>query len=100
MEFYKQGKVLTINAGDTLDLGAAEYNHKAAIITTLNPTSSGLVGIKFYTKGKKSIEVDFMPSSASGGEFPVTAFTNSLIPVRLAQIHNKDTFAFKVILFN
>jgi len=101
MEFYKEGRVLTIAPSTILDLGAAQYNHKAAVITTFNPTTSNTVGLKFYTKGTKSTQAVFIAASAAGGDVLTTNFTNNLIPVRLAEIDNQDaTFSLTVTLFN
>ena len=101
MEFYKEGRVLTIAPSTILDLGAAQYNHKAAVITTFNPTVTSLVGLKFYTKGTKSTQAAFVPASPTNGDILTTNFTNNLIPVRLAEIDNQDaTFSLTVILFN
>ena len=101
MEFYKEGKVLTIAPSTVLDLGAAEYNHKAAIITTFNPSTANTVGLKFYTKGTKSTQVVFIAASVDGGDVITTNFTNNLIPVRLAEIDNQDTiYGLRVTLFN
>ena len=101
MEFYKEGRVLTIAPNTTLDLGAAQYNHKAAVITTLNTFSANTVGLKFYTKGTKSTQATFIAASAVGGDVLTTNFTNNLIPVRLAEIQNQDSvFSLTVTLFN
>ena len=101
MEFYKEGRVLTIAPNTTLDLGAAQYNHKAAIIVSFNTLLSGLVGLKFYTKGTKSNQVQFIGASVGNGDVLASNFTNNLIPVRLAEIANLDsTYALTVTLFN
>ena len=101
MEFYKEGRVLTIAPSTILDLGAAQYNHKGVIITTFNPSTSIAVGLKFYTKGTKSTQAVFIAASAAGGDVLTTNFTNNLTPVRLAEIDNQDaTFSLRVILFN
>ena len=101
MEFYKEGRVLTIAPNATLDLGAAQYNHKAAVIVSGGPTATNTVTLKFFTKGTKSTGVAFTHASYIGAEAQMTSFTNNLIPVRLAEIKNDDPAAsLTVTLFN
>ena len=59
MEFYKEGRVLTLATGTTLDLSAAQYNHKAVLIVSEAPAGGDTISIKFYTKGVKSAAVLF-----------------------------------------
>lgn len=101
MEFYKEGRVLTVAPNTTLDLGPAQYNHKAALIVSLNPLSTAAVNLKFYTKGTKSTSVTFTAVSAENLDVITNNFTNNLIPVRLAEITNSDlNYSIKVTLFN
>ena len=101
MEFYKEGRVLTIAPNTTLDLGAAQYNHKGAVIVSNGPLATNTVTLKFFTKGRKSTEVAFTHASHIGGEASISSFTNNLIPVRLAEIKNDDaSFSLTVTLFN
>jgi hypothetical protein len=93
MEFYKEGRVLGITANTRLDLGAAQFNHKAAIILQI----SGNAKLEFYTKGTVSGGVTM---AASGDTIQGTAFTNSLIPVRLAAVTPDNSGTGKIILFN
>ena len=93
MEFYKEGRVLGITANTRLDLGAAQFNHKAAIILQ----TSGNAKLEFYTKGTVSGGVTM---AASGDTIQGTAFTNSLIPVRLAAVTPDNSGTGKIILFN
>jgi hypothetical protein len=101
MEFYKEGRVLTIAPNATLDLGAAQYNHKGAIIVSDGATATTTVTLKFFTKGTKSTGASFTHASYVGGEASISSFTNNLIPVRLAEIKNDDaTASLTVTLFN
>jgi hypothetical protein len=57
MEFYKEGRVLTVLAGTTLDLGEAQYNHKAVFIVSDAATINDIINnsltlcqIKIYSK--------------------------------------------------
>lgn len=86
MEFYKEGRVLTVLAGTTLDLGAAQYNHKGVIIVSEAPSGADTINIKFYTKGAKSTAVPFAASPYADSTMTSSIFTNALIPVRLAEI--------------
>lgn len=101
MEFYKEGRVLTIAPSATLDLGEAQYNHKAAIISSFNPFSSNTVQLKFYSNGKKSTAVSFGASGFADDSISANNFTNNLISVRLAEIINNDaTYGIRVLLLN
>ena len=101
MEFYKEGRVLTVLAGTTLDLGAAQYNHKAALIISEAPSPTDVINIKFYTKGTKSAAVPLSPPPHIDGTITNAIFTNALIPVRLAEISTVGaTYAIRVTLFN
>ena len=101
MEFYKEGQVLTIAPNATLDLGAAQYNHKAVFIVSDAPTLSDTINIKFYTKGTKSQAVPFVPACYVDGSMTNTIFTNALIPVRLSEISTVGaTYSIRVTLFN
>lgn len=107
MEFYKEGKVLTVNVGDTLDLSSAVYNHKAAIIK-MNGTSLGgasTVQIKFWNKTNKTEPMSLSPIADIAGiiDARTDVFTNMFIPARLAEIiYSTGTAGTKidVILFN
>ena len=102
MEFYKEGRVLTIANGTTLDLGSAQYNHKGAIIVSANPSaSSDAVVLKFYSKGAKTAGVTFTAAALTPGDVQLTSFVNNLIPVRLAEIDaTAATAPIRVTLFN
>ena len=92
MEFYKEGKVLGITANTRLDLGTAQYNHKAAMIL-----SDAACKVEFYTKGAVSAGVTL----GAGSIQPVTnLFTNALIPARLAAVTPDVSGTGKIILFN
>ena len=93
MEFYKEGRVLGITANTRLDLGAAQFNHKAAIILQ----ASGNATLQFYTKGTVSAG---MTLGAGGDTILGTGFTNSLIPVRLASVTPDTSGTGKIVLFN
>lgn len=92
MEFYKEGRVLGITANTRLDLGASQFNHKAAMVL-----SDADCKLEFYTKGAISGGITF----GAGGQNPVTnVFTNALIPVRLAAVTPTTGGTGKIILFN
>ena len=92
MEFYKEGRVLGITANTRLDLGAAQYNHKAAMIL-----SEAECKLEFYTKGAVSAGVTFGPA----GLTPLNnVFTNALIPARLAAVTPSTGGNGQIILFN
>lgn len=93
MEFYKEGRVLGITANTRLDLGAAQFNHKAAIILQVN----GNAKLEFYTKGTISGGITL---AAGGDTISGTAFTNGLIPARLASVTPDAAGTGKIILFN
>jgi hypothetical protein len=93
MEFYKEGRVLGITANTRLDLGAASFNHKAAIILQ----AGGNAKLEFYTKGAISGGITM---AAGGVEINGNAFTNYLIPVRLAGVTPDASGTGKIILFN
>jgi hypothetical protein len=90
MEFYKEGKVLTLSANQTLDLSSATYNHKAVYLiakSVASNTAGVNLNVKYYTKGAKSSVVIFSGIPDVINETAITTtFTNSLIPVRLAEI--------------
>ena len=86
MEFYKEGQVLTVLAGTTLDLSAAQYNHKGVFIVSEAGGGGDTINIKFYTKGVKSAAVPFFASSYADSTMNTNLFTNALIPVRLSEI--------------
>jgi len=101
MEFYKEGRVFTVAPGITLDLGAAQYNHKGAIIISEAPSGGDTINIKFYTKGDKSTAVPFGVSPYKDNTASSNLFTNALIPVRLAEISTVGaTDPIRVTLFN
>lgn len=102
MEFYKEGRVLTIANGTTLDLSSAQYNHKAAIIVSANPAAStDIVALKFYSKGTKTAGVSFSAAALPPADVLLTGFVNNLIPVRLAEIDaTQATSPIRVTLFN
>lgn len=92
MEFYKEGRVLGITANTRLDLGTAQYNHKAAMVLT-----DAECKLEFYTKGAVSSGVTF----AAGGLTPSTSvFTTLLIPARVAAVTPSTAGNGKIILFN
>ena len=93
MEFYKEGKVLGITANTRLDLGGSSLNHKAAIILQ----AGGNAKLEFYTKGAVSGGITL---AAAGDVISGAAFTNALIPVRLAGVTPDATGTGKIILFN
>lgn len=92
MEFYKEGKVLGITANTKLDLGASQFNHKAAIVL-----SDASCKLEFYTKGTISSGITL---GAGGSVFATSLFTNALIPVRLASVTPDTGGNGKIILFN
>ena len=92
MEFYKEGKVLPITANVRLDLGAAQFNHKAAMIL-----SDANCKLEFYTKGTVSDGITF---GAGGSIFTSNTFTSALIPARLAAVTPATGGTGKIILFN
>jgi hypothetical protein len=92
MEFYKEGQVLGITANTRLNLGAAQFNHKAAIVM-----SDGNCKLEFYTKGAVSAGITFGAGQLNP---PTSAFTNALIPVRLAAVTPSTGGDGKIILFN
>ena len=92
MEFYREGKVLGITANTRLDLGSAEYGHKAAMILC-----SELCKVEFYTKGKLSDGVTFGAGSINPN---TNVFTNALMPVRLAAVTPDTGGDGHIILFN
>lgn len=101
MEFYKEGRVFTVAPGTTLDLGAAEYNHKAVFIVSDAATISDIINIKFYTKGVKSAAVPFSPACYIDNSMTNTIFTNAIIPVRLSEISTVGAASsIRVTLFN
>jgi len=102
MEFYKEGRVLTIANGTTLDLGSAQYNHKAAIIVSTNPAgSTDNIVLKFYSKGVKTAGVTFAAAALAPSDVLLTNFVNNLIPVRLAEIDaTAAANSIRVTLFN
>ena len=101
MEFYKEGRVLTVLPGITLDLGAVQYNHKGLIIVSEAPSGGDTINIKFYTKGAKSAAVPFFASTYADSTMTSSIFTNALIPVRLAEISTVGAMSnITVTLFN
>jgi hypothetical protein len=101
MEFYKEGRVLTLATGTTLDLSAAQYNHKAAIILSEAPSGGDTITIKFYTQGAKSAAVPFSASTYADSSMSSNAFTNALIPVRLSEINTSGAiYNITVTLFS
>lgn len=100
MEFYKEGNVITVNNGTTLNLSSAVYNHKAAVIVS-QAASGEFVRLKFWSKGQATAGVTFTASAAGDDTAIFSSFTNNLIPVRLAEIDTTAATApMKVILFN
>jgi hypothetical protein len=93
MEFYKEGKVLGITANTRLDLGTAQFNHKAAVILQ----AGGSAKLEFYTKGTLSGGITL---AAGGDALSGIGFTNQLIPVRLAGVTPSTGGTGKIILFN
>jgi hypothetical protein len=101
MEFYKEGRVFTIAPGTTLDLDAAQYNHKAVFIVSDAATINDIINIKFYTKGVKSAAVPFSPACYIDSSMTNTIFTNAIIPVRLSEISTVGAASsIRVTLFN
>lgn len=101
MEFYKEGRVFTVAPSTTLDLGEAQYNHKAVLIISEAPSPTDVINVKFYTKGTKSAAVPLSPPPHIDGTITNAIFTNALIPVRLAEISTVGaTYAIRVTLFN
>jgi len=101
MEFYKEGRVFTVAPGITLDLGAAQYNHKAVFIVSDAATINDIINIKFYTKGVKSAAVPFIPACYIDNSMTNTIFTNAIIPVRLSEISTVGAASsIRVTLFN
>jgi len=101
MEFYKEGRVLTVATGTTLDLSASQYNHKAVLIVSESPAGGDTINIKFYTKGVKSAAVPFAAAPYADSSMTSSVFTNSLIPVRLSEISTVGaTNQITVTLFN
>lgn len=60
MEFYKEGRVLTVAPNTTLDLGEAQYNHKAALIISEAPSPTDVINVKFYTKAPNPQQYHFL----------------------------------------
>jgi hypothetical protein len=105
MEFYKTGKVLTLNNLDVLNLSSATYNHKAVyFILDRAGIGSELVKVRFYTNNTKSDQVTFAPIQfASDSSANTNNFTNGLLQARIAEIeYNAGGAAAKLIavLFN
>ena len=101
MEFYKEGRVFTVAPGITLDLGAAQYNHKAVFIVSDAATINDIINIKFYTKGVKSAAVPFSPACYIDSSMTNAIFTNAIIPVRLSEISTMGAASsIRVTLFN
>lgn len=94
MEFYKEGKVLGLTANTRLNLGAAEYNHKAAFVLC-----DVACKLEFYTKGAVSSGITLNSISTTPDTFN---FSTGLIPARLAAITPTTGAAAdsKIILFN
>jgi len=103
MEFYKEGKVIRITNGQTVDLGSGFYNHKGANIVEITENGAGSVGatagVWFYNKGALSNKTIYPLTDQSSIAGP-TIFTNLLIPARLAKIENQSGYDFNLILFN
>lgn len=105
MEFYKTGKVLTLNNADVLDLSSATYNHKAVyFILDREGNSSEMVQIKLYDNRIKTIPIDFAPvQHAFDGSASTNNFTNGLLQARLAEIKyisGGSAAKLLVVLFN
>lgn len=102
MEFYKEGNVITVNNGTTLNLSSAVYNHKAALIVSQNPAaSSDFIMLKFWSKGQATAGVTFQAAAVPDSAVQLSSFTSNLIPVRLAEVDaTTATAPIKVILFN
>lgn len=92
MEFYKEGKVLGITANTRLDLGLAQYNHKAAMIL-----SDAQCKLEFYTKGAVSGGITL---GIGGSNILTNQFTNAIIPARLAAVTPATGGNGQIILFN
>ena len=91
MEFYKEGKVITLTANTRLDLSSAAYNHKGAVI---NGDGIAQVKLEFYSKGAVSQGITMIADAVTP-----TNFTNSLIPVRLAGV-TPNAAGVMITLFN
>ena len=91
MEYYKNVKKLGITAGETLDLGGSEFNHKGAIIVTTS--GSNLVNIKGYSKNVVDpLGLTYNCQNTSSLD------VKSIIPLRIAKV--TPAFNGNIFLFN
>jgi len=97
MEFYKEGKILGLTAGQRLDLGASVHNHKGALLFW-NGTGAKL---EFYTQGTVSLGVTYGTGAVNYTTGAQYSIIQSLIPVRLAGV-TPDTIGTtgRIILLN
>jgi hypothetical protein len=99
MEFYKEGKVIRVTNGQTLDLSSATYNHKGFHIIENTFSSGATCGVWFYTKGTLSSKVQLGLYDQAAMVSP-TLFTNELYQMRLAKIENFSGTTINLVLFN
>jgi hypothetical protein len=99
MEFYKEGKVIRVTDGQTLDLSSATYNHKAFHIIENTINSGATCGAWFYTKGILSSKV-VLTLLQQGSILSPTLFTDDLYQMRLAKIENFSGITINLVLFN
>lgn len=99
MEFYKEGKVIRVTDGQTLDLSSATYNHKAFHIIENTFSSGATCGAWFYTKGTLSGKAILTLANQAAMLSP-TLFTDDLYQMRLAKIENFSGTTINLVLFN
>lgn len=103
MDFYKEAKVYTLTNGSTLDLGPAEYKHKAAYISANasmgGAFSNAIVDIWFWSNGNINgpVSIAVADSSTDG---TTSKFTNGIIPVRLAKVKVDTGKSCQITLLN
>lgn len=101
MEFYKEGRVVYVAGGSTLDLGAAQYNHKGVMILCKTGNCAfAEVQVKFYDKGRKSGSISMIIGDiTSTGTADIINVKKGIIPVRLAEI-TSTSVEIAVVLLN
>jgi hypothetical protein len=97
MEFYREGKVLGLTANTRLDLGSSALKHKAAMILCDVDCK-----LEFYSQNAVSLGVTYSTDATYSSAPPTSAFTNGIIPVRLAGVTPATgaSATSKIILFN
>lgn len=105
MDFYKEAKVYTVTNGGTLDLGPAEYKHKAAYISGNSSMgvsfSTGIVDIWFYSNGSVNGPVSIaIADNTTTATANSGLFTNGIIPIRIAKIKMDAGKSCQITLFN